>query len=310
MAGLEGTKAIVADLEAKIRAATRYIGNVADPAKKASAERTLASYNEDLTTVLGMDSGFRPSGGTELAPKPSTGNAVIDNANLLSNILNSPLYTQAIKDAYLSDYLPGLSQATYGINATRAAEVQNSVLRNQAQAQAVRGVAGDYAARGLRTPKMVTEGIAPIQQTTERAKTAAEAGIAEMENAKELAYGKTGADEGSFISNPAAFGAVGANARRQAVGNLQALPGQYGMTQVEQNSTAPSNFSSGNSGDNYRPTGPVVYSDPKRIALQNKITAGEKYVASQQKKGNAKTVAGGTKKVNEYKAELEKSLFG
>jgi len=319
MAALEGTEAIVESLQGKIDGANRYIANTVDPIKKASAIKILAGYEEDMATVIGMDPDYEPAGNTDASgegeaetetvkTEPSTGNAPLDNANLLSNILNSPLYSEAIKNSYLADYLPGLTQATYNINAKRTAEVQNSVLRQQAQQRAIRNVAGDFAARGLRTPKMITEGIDPIQQTTERAKTAAQQEISGLENSKELNFGAGTEDEGSFISNPAAFGAIGANARRAAIGGLQSLPQNYGMTQVENASTAPSDFattaSSNASSDNYRPTGPVVWQDPKKIALQNKITAGEKYVEQQRKKGNAKTVAGGNKKIEEYRTEL------
>ena len=319
MAVLEGTEAIVEDLQGKIDGATRYIANTVDPVKKASAKKILAGYEGDMATVIGMDPDYEPAGGTAASgegeeetetvkTEPSTGNAPLDNANLLSNILNSPLYTESIKNAYLTDYLPGLTQSTYNINAKRAAEIQNSVLRQQAQSRAVRNVAGDFAARGMRTPKMITEGIEPIQQTTERAKTAAQQEISGLENSKELNFGAGTEDEGSFISNPAAFGAIGANARKAAIGGLQSLPGNYGMTQVSEAATAPQALMqespSSASSDNYRPTGPVVFQDPKKIALQNKITAAEKYVASQRKKGNAKTVAGGNKKIEEYRTEL------
>lgn len=171
-------------------------------------------------------------------PAPS-GNTAVDQANILSSILNSPLYTQAIKDAYLSDYLPGLTQANYQLNATRAAEVKNATRRNQAQADAIREVAGNYAARGMSTPKMVTEGFAPIQRDTEDAETEANSYINSLISNKEIMYGAATEDQETFMSDPNMFGAVGANARRSAISGLQALPDYYGLTQVENASSSP-----------------------------------------------------------------------
>jgi hypothetical protein len=163
----------------------------------------------------------------------------VDQANILASILNSPLYTESIKSAYLTQYLPGLTQANYEINKARAQEVQNSFLRQQAQAQAIREVAGSYAARGMRTPKMVTEGFAPIQQATELETTAAQQAINDLIANKEVLYGAGATDSETFITDPTKFGSIGAGARRSALSELQQLPEMYGLTQVQTPSYAP-----------------------------------------------------------------------
>ena len=179
---------------------------------------------------------------TESAPEPApspTGNVAVDQANILSSILNSPLYTESIKNAYLTQYLPGLTQANYEINRARAAEVQNATLRQQAQAQAIRDIAGSYAARGLRTPKMITEGFAPVQQQTQQEKNAAEAAINALIAEKEVLYGVGATDKETFITDPTKFGSIGAGARRAALSELQQLPEIYGLTQVAMPSSYP-----------------------------------------------------------------------
>lgn len=169
----------------------------------------------------------------------ATNNPAVDQANILSSILNSPLYTEEIKGAYLSEYLPGLTQANYEINAARAKEVRDAVSRQQAQADAIRSIAGNYAARGMRTPKMVTEGFAPVQRDTEAAKQNVEDYINNLVANKEVLYGVGTTDKETFMSDPTLFGSVGAGARRQALSNLQSLPSQYGLTQVENAPTSP-----------------------------------------------------------------------
>jgi LysM repeat protein len=192
---------------------------------------------ENLPATVG-DEGVRQDLTVDPAP-PTTGNTAVDSANILSSILNSPLYTETIKNAYLSDYLPGLTRATYEINAARANEVKNAFRRQQAQADAVREIAGNYAARGLRTPKMVTEGFAPVQRETAAAKDEAEAAINSLIANKEALYGAGAQDSETFITDPTMFGSVGAGARRSALSELQSLPAFYGLTQVEQASSSP-----------------------------------------------------------------------
>ena len=239
------------DLEDKIARGQGYISRIGDPTKESGAQRKVDQYKADRETLFqylagGNMPGVYDAEGEITKDRPyagytpqTTGNTAVDSANILSSILNSPLYTETIKNAYLSDYLPGLTQANYEINAARAAEVKNAFRRQQAQADAVREIAGNYAARGMRTPKMVTEGFAPVQRETAAAKDEAEAAINSLIANKEVLYGAGAQDDETFITDPTMFGAVGAGARRQALSELQGLPQYYGLTQVENASTSP-----------------------------------------------------------------------
>jgi len=295
----------------QIAQASRYIQEQSAKGNSenvAGATAKLAEYNEDYDDTYNSGTSEEAEEANpeddaeaeeEVKVDEPTGNAPLDNANLLSNILNSPLYSEAIKSSYLTDYLPGLTQSTYNVNAKRTAEVQNSVLRQQAQRRAVRNVAGDYASRGLRTPKMITEGIDPIQQSTERATTAAQAEISGLENSQELLYGKTTADEGSFISNPAAFGAIGAQARRAAVGGLQSQPQNYGLTQVANAATAPKELT-----EEPETAASTSQTGRTRAQIEASIAAADRYIGNQQAAGNQRFVTGGKKKRQTYQDEL------
>lgn len=331
------TLAEVNALEQRIANANRYIQNVKDPAKKAGATAKLADFQSQLSNALNalyrssdQDSGPGAAQASQAAPEPeplppATGNAAVDQANILSSILNSPLYTESIKSAYLTQYLPGLTQANYEINRANAQEVQNSFLRQQAQAQAIREVAGSFAARGLRTPKMVTEGFAPIQQATELERTAAQQSINDLIANREVMFGAGTTDQESFIKNPTLFGSIGAGARRTALSELMALPEAYGLTQVGQANTSPLGGDRGGSGggraslaeDNYRPSGPVMVARPDGTwgpetgasgqtgeQLRARIAAAQRYIAGQQAKGNQRTVAGATAKLRGFEEEL------
>ena len=140
----------------------------------------------------------------------------------------------------MTDYLPGLSRANYEINTARAEEVKNALRRQQAQTEALREVAGNYAARGmLRGGKVQETGRAPIQRDFEAQTRAIEQQIADLEKTKEVLYGAGTEDGETFVSDPIMFGSVGAGARRSALSELQSLPQYYGLTQVEQASTSP-----------------------------------------------------------------------
>lgn len=175
-----------------------------------------------------------------MATTPSaTAQPAATGTNVLQNILNSPLYSQALKTAYLTEYLPGLTTATYDVEQARAQEVMDNLMRSQMQREGIRNVASDYAARGMRTPNMVTRGFAPIQAATARQREAAQQNISGMQNRLQTMYGiNTG--ERNFMNQPAGFGTVGAAARQQALANLLQLPQNWGLTQVAQPSAAPS----------------------------------------------------------------------
>mgnify|MGYP006150850277 CR=1 FL=1 len=231
------------------------------------------------------------------------GNMAIDQANILSNILNSPLYTEELKNNYLQTYLPGLTKANFDINTAKAAELENDVMRRQYQAEAIRSVAGDYASRGMRTPEMANRGFAPIQQDVEQDRTAAGRNITGLEGQKELLYGAGALDGETFMTDPTKFGSVGQAARQQAVVNLQQLPQQYGLTQVENANTSPI------PDEPKAVEEPVATSTPAsgltRAQLQAKIAAAQKYISNKSALGQQKFVTGGTKKLNDYQSQLD-----
>lgn len=269
---------------------------------------------------------FAPAGEEGTAPLPApTGNPAVDQANVLASILNSPLYTESIKNSYLTQYLPGLTQANYEINRARAQEVQNSFLRQQAQAQAIREIAGSYAARGMRTPKMVTEGFAPVQQATEMEKASAEQSINDLIAGRDVLYGAGATSAENFISNPTLFGSIGAGARRTALSELMQLPEAYGLTQVSQANTSPlggggttlpggapnlmPRVPTGGGEQSAPPAGEVpvqsLQSGPMTSAqLRARIDAANKYIRQQQAKGNQRTVAGATRKLQGFQQQL------
>jgi hypothetical protein len=235
------------------------------------------------------------------------GNMAIDQANILSNILNSPLYTEELKNNYLQTYLPGLTKANFDINTANAAELENDVLRRQYQAEAIRSVAGDYASRGMRTPEMVNRGFSPIQQDVAQDRDAAERNITGLEGQKELLYGAGALDGETFMSDPNMFGSVGQAARQQAVVNLQRMPKDYGLTQVANANTSPI------------PDEPKAVEEPVATStpasgltssqLKAKIAAAQKYVANKSAMGQQKFVTGGNKKIQGYQSQLD-SLNG
>jgi hypothetical protein len=322
MAGLVGTEAIANDLETKISNALRYIANIDDPVKEAGAQEQLNIYQNDLKTVLSMDPEYdqsapAPAPASEPISPSLSGNMAVDQSNILSNILNSPLYTEELKNNYLQTYLPGLTKANFDINTAKAAELENEVSRRQYQSEAVRRVAGDYASRGMRTPEMANRGFAPIQQATEQARTSAERNITGLEGQKDLLYGAGALDGETFMSDPTKFGSVGQSARQQAVTNLQQLPQQYGLTQVENANTSPipdkpaTPSSSNNNGGSYRPPEDTVLPGGGTISsLRAKIEAGKRYSANMAAQGKQKFVTGADKKVQGYQSELDKYTGG
>ena len=254
------------ELRARIEAAQRYIRNMRARGEERFAtggERKLSEYESQLAALTDQpkkenmpatvgdegvkenmpatvgDEGVKQELLEDPAPPPS-GNVAVDQANVLSSILNSPLYTETIKNSYLTDYLPGLTQANYEINTARAQEVKNAFRRQQAQTEALREVAGNYAARGmLRGGKVQETGRAPIQRDFEAQTSAIEQQIADLEKTKEVLYGAGTEDSETFISDPIMFGSIGAGARRSALSELQSLPQYYCLTQVEQASSSP-----------------------------------------------------------------------
>ena len=160
----------------------------------------------------------------------------------MANIQNNPQYIQQLQDYYLTTYAPGLTQATFGINAARNAFQANENTRTQQRGEAVRRIAGDYASRGMRTPGAINKDRSRVQGEFANLSREEQNRILQMENERGVLYGELGqAQSGeTFMNTPAAFGSIGAGAGRSALSGLANLPGQYGLLGVGA-STAPMN---------------------------------------------------------------------
>jgi hypothetical protein len=162
----------------------------------------------------------------------------LSQAGSIENVLNSPQYSRELQDYYLSTYAPGLTQATFGINAAENAFQANEGTRTRQRGEAVRRIAGDYASRGMRTPGAINRDRSQVQDQFANLSRQERAAIQELQNQRDVLYG-TGAQSGeTFMNNPALFGSIGAGARRSALSGLQSLPEQYGLLGVGP-STAP-----------------------------------------------------------------------
>jgi hypothetical protein len=151
------------------------------------------------------------------------------NANAFEglNILDDPLYQEALRAYYNESYIPGLTQSQFGIGQSRNAMVENDLSRSQAQREAIQRTAGNYASRGFRSPKMVTKDFSKIQGATAAQKRAEEASIAAQQNQQDVLYGAGGSDLPSFLKDPTRYGSIGAGARRASLSNLSQLSDQY-----------------------------------------------------------------------------------
>jgi hypothetical protein len=166
----------------------------------------------------------------------------LSQAGSLQNVLNSPQYAQELQDYYLSTYAPGLTQATFGINAARNAFQANEGARTQQRGEAVRRIAGDYASRGMRTPGAINKDRSRVQNEFAGQSREEQARIADLENQRGVQFGELSqAQSGeSFMNNPTLFGSIGAGARRSALSGLQSLPEYYNLLGMGA-STAPMN---------------------------------------------------------------------
>lgn len=158
------------------------------------------------------------------------------------DILDSPLYTQTLKDYYLADYLPALTQSTFDINQARTQQVGNEADRARQRGEAVKRVAGSYAARGMRSPGAINRDRSEIQSDFARMSRAEQEGIDRMQNQRDVMFGTGATDSETFLSDPVKFGSIGAGARRDALSRLQGLPASYGLLGVNRASTAPGRF--------------------------------------------------------------------
>lgn len=164
-----------------------------------------------------------PEGGTGEAPQPNTPEFEV------ANILNSPLYSQNLKDYYLTQYLPGLTQTTFDINQARNVFQANEAQRARQRGEAIKRVAGSYAARGMRTPAAINEDRSAIQEQFANLSREEQNQIQALINQRDVMYG-AGAQSGeTFMSNPNLFGSIGAGARRASLQELQQLPEMYNL---------------------------------------------------------------------------------
>jgi hypothetical protein len=151
------------------------------------------------------------------------------NPNQVMNILDSPLYSQNLKDYYLSQYLPGLTQATFNINQAQTEFGSNEADRARQRGEAIRRVAGGYAARGMRSPGAINRDRSEIQSEFGKLSRAEQARIQALQNERDVMFGAGTQDSETFLSDPTLFGSIGAGARRSSLEGLQQLPDQYGL---------------------------------------------------------------------------------
>jgi hypothetical protein len=151
------------------------------------------------------------------------------NPNQVMNILDSPLYSQNLKDYYLSQYLPGLTQATFNINQAQTEFGSNEADRARQRGEAIRRVAGGYAARGMRSPGAINRDRSGIQSEFANLSRADQNRIQALQNERDVMFGAGAQDSETFLRNPTLFGSIGAGARRDALSNLQQLPDRYGL---------------------------------------------------------------------------------
>jgi hypothetical protein len=147
----------------------------------------------------------------------------------LANILNSPLYSQSLRDYYLSQYLPGLTQATFNINQAQTEFGSNEADRARQRGEAIRRVAGGYAARGMRSPGAINRDRSEIQSEFGKLSRAEQARIQALQNERDVMFGAGTTDAETFLSDPVKFGSIGAGARRDALSGLQQLPEMYNL---------------------------------------------------------------------------------
>ena len=165
----------------------------------------------------------KPDMGTPEAVQPGTPEFEV------ANILESPLYTQNLKDYYLTQYLPGLTQTTFDINQARNVFQANEAQRSRQRGEAIKRVAGSYAARGMRSPAAINEDRSAIQEQFANLSREEQNQIQALINQRDVMYG-AGAQSGeTFMSNPNLFGSIGAGARRASLQELQQLPEMYNL---------------------------------------------------------------------------------
>jgi hypothetical protein len=194
------------------------------------------SKTSESTVKLGKGVGVQPKEGDAPA-----GDQPVDTNSpefQVANILESPLYSQNLKDYYLTQYLPGLTQQTYDINQAQIEFQANEGQRSQQRGEAIKRVAGSYAARGMRSPAAINQDRSAIQAEFANLTRAEQNQIQALLNQRDVLYGAGAKDTESFLTDPNLFGSIGAGARRSSLEGLQQLPERYGLLGLNA-STAP-----------------------------------------------------------------------
>ena len=147
-------------------------------------------------------------GDTPAADQPADPNAP---ESQVANILESPLYTQNLKDYYLTQYLPGLTQQTFDINQAQIGFQANEADRARQRGEAIKRVAGSYAARGMRSPGSINQDRSEIQREFANLTRAEQNQIQSLLNERDVMFGAGAKDTETFMSNPNLFGSIGAS---------------------------------------------------------------------------------------------------
>jgi hypothetical protein len=203
----------------------------------------LRKLNPDYSKTGGSDA-LRLGKGVGVQPKEGdapAGDQPVDTNSpefQVANILESPLYSQNLKDYYLTQYLPGLTQQTYDINQAQIEFQANEGQRAQQRGEAIKRVAGSYAARGMRSPAAINQDRSAIQGEFANLTRAEQNQIQALLNQRDVLYGAGAKNTESFMANPNLFGSIGAGARRSSLEGLQQLPERYGLLGLNA-STAP-----------------------------------------------------------------------
>jgi hypothetical protein len=201
----------------------------------------LKALNPDYSKTGGSDA-LRLGKGVGVQPKEgsTTGEPVQPGTPefQVANILESPLYSQNLKDYYLTQYLPGLTQQTFDINQAQIDFQANEADRARQRGEAIKRVAGSYAARGMRSPAAINQDRSEIQREFGNLTRAEQNQIQALLNQRDVLYGAGATDSENFMSNPNLFGSIGAGARRASLQELQSLPEMYNLLGLNA-STAP-----------------------------------------------------------------------
>jgi hypothetical protein len=190
-------------------------------------KRLNPDYNKGSgSEALRLGKGVKGSEQSNAGDQPPATNAPQFN---VANILESPLYTQNLQDYYLSTYLPGLTESTFNINQARTELGANEANRARQRGEAIKRVAGSYAARGMRSPAAVNRDRSEIQSEFANLSRAEQNQLQGLINQRDVMFGAGAQNKETFLTDPTLFGSIGAGARRESLSNLQSLPELYNL---------------------------------------------------------------------------------